>query len=239
MKKIKKLLTTMTLVLTLAMVLPTILPTTNNISTVEAATVKINKTKLTLNVGQTYTLKIKGTKSKVKWSSSKKSIATVSSKGEVTAKKKGSTTITATVGGKKYTCKVTVKENEFADESFAAYSWVLLNAKFADEKVTVNEIQTGEDIASGEKAIIINYTLNSKKSYAYIRLRNGEATSSSRIVIFKLESDSFPNEHLNLNTFSYLEDLEKSAEIGNKLSIKDVKKLYQQYLEDDSYIVVS
>ena len=38
-------------------------------------------------------------------------VATVTSKGLVTAKKAGTATITAKVGNKKYTCKVTVKEN--------------------------------------------------------------------------------------------------------------------------------
>lgn len=71
---------------------------------------KINKKKVTLKVGQTLQLKVTGTKGKVKWKSSKKSVATVSSKGRVKAKKKGSTTITAKVGKKKYTCKVTVKK---------------------------------------------------------------------------------------------------------------------------------
>lgn len=71
---------------------------------------KINKKKATLKVGQTLQLKVTGTKGKVKWTSSKKSVATVSSKGRVKAKKKGSATITAKVGKKKYTCKVTVKK---------------------------------------------------------------------------------------------------------------------------------
>ena len=76
---------------------------------VQAATSKINKTKATLIKGQTLQLKISGIKTKVKWSSSKKSVATVSSKGKVTAKKKGIATITAKVGKKSYKCKVTVE----------------------------------------------------------------------------------------------------------------------------------
>ena len=77
---------------------------------VQAATkVKISKTKLTLYVKKTATLKITGTKKKVTWSSSNKKVAKVSKKGKVTAVKKGTATITAKVGGKKYKCKVTVK----------------------------------------------------------------------------------------------------------------------------------
>lgn len=74
-----------------------------------AAKVKISKKSVTLTVGSSLTLKITGTKKKVKWKSSKKSVATVSSKGKLKAKKAGKAVITATVGKKKLKCKVTVK----------------------------------------------------------------------------------------------------------------------------------
>lgn len=73
-----------------------------------AAKVKLSNKSITLMPTQTKTLKVTGTKSKVKWSSSKKSVAIVTSKGKVTAKKAGKATITAKVGSKKYTCRVTV-----------------------------------------------------------------------------------------------------------------------------------
>ena len=83
--------------------------TEHDVTVVHAAKVKLNKTKLTLYRKKTATLKVKGTKKKVKWSSSNKKVATVSKKGKVTAKKKGTATITARVGKKKYRCNVTVK----------------------------------------------------------------------------------------------------------------------------------
>lgn len=77
---------------------------------VDAATkVKLNKTSATLYVGSSTTLKITGTSKKVTWSSNKTSVATVSSKGKVTAKKAGTAVVTAKVSGKKYTSKITVK----------------------------------------------------------------------------------------------------------------------------------
>lgn len=80
------------------------------ISSAEAAAkVKLNKKKLTMTVGQKYQLKLNGTKEKVKWSSSDKKIATVSKKGLIKAKKAGKVKITAKVGKKTYTCKITVK----------------------------------------------------------------------------------------------------------------------------------
>lgn len=44
-----------------------------------------------------------------KWSTSNSSVAAVSKIGDITGKKKGTATITATIYGKKYTCKVVVK----------------------------------------------------------------------------------------------------------------------------------
>ena len=84
----------------------TFIPTVN----VEAASkVKINKTATTIYVGKTTTLKVSGTKKAIKWKTSNKKVATVSSKGKVTAKRAGTATITAKVSGKSYKCKVTVK----------------------------------------------------------------------------------------------------------------------------------
>lgn len=106
----KKIILSVFITLSMIFVMPVVIPGLQNISTVQAASVKINKKKLTLNVKENYTLKIKGTSSKIKWSTSNKKIAKVSSKGKVTAKKKGKVTITAKVKGKKYKCKIKVEK---------------------------------------------------------------------------------------------------------------------------------
>ena len=106
----KKIILSVFIALSMIFVMPVVIPGLQNISTVQAASVKINKKKLTLNVKENYTLKIKGTSSKIKWSTSNKKIAKVSSKGKVTAKKKGKVTITAKVKGKKYKCKIKVEK---------------------------------------------------------------------------------------------------------------------------------
>ena len=74
---------------------------------------KLNKTSITLKEGSSYQLKMIGTRQKVKWNSSAKSVVTVSATGKVKAKqvkKDTSARITASVGGKKYSCKVLVKD---------------------------------------------------------------------------------------------------------------------------------
>lgn len=104
MKQMKKILSVvLALVLSLSL-----LPVTS----ISAASkkVKLNKTKATIYVGKTVTLKLGNNKRKVKWSTSNKKVATVSKKGKVTGKKAGKTIITAKVGKKKYKCKITVKK---------------------------------------------------------------------------------------------------------------------------------
>ena len=76
--------------------------------------VKLNKKKATLEVGKTLKLKAtltKNTASQLKWKSSNKKVAKVSSKGKVTAVSAGKAKITVkTFNGKKATCTITVKE---------------------------------------------------------------------------------------------------------------------------------
>ncbi len=78
------------------------------IATDAKAKIKLNQTKLSLDQGRSATLKVKGTKKKVKWSSSKKKVAKVDKKGKVTAVSVGTAKIYAKVAGKKLKCTVKV-----------------------------------------------------------------------------------------------------------------------------------
>jgi hypothetical protein len=105
--RLKRLIISIIMVFSL-LAIPNVILIPNISNVAEAATVKINKSNLMMVKGTTYQLKVWGTTSKIGWSSNKKTIATVSSEGMVTAKKNGKVSITATVGKKKYTCEVTV-----------------------------------------------------------------------------------------------------------------------------------
>jgi len=76
-------------------------------------TIKLSATKKTLKKGKTYTLKVTGLAKgdAVKsFKTSKKSVATVTSKGKIKAREIGKAVITVTLkSGKKATCKITVK----------------------------------------------------------------------------------------------------------------------------------
>ena len=74
-----------------------------------AKPIKISKTSMLLVKGKATKLKIKNATQTVKWKSTKKSVATVSSSGRVTAKKAGKAVIIATVGNQKKKCTVKVE----------------------------------------------------------------------------------------------------------------------------------
>lgn len=85
--------------------------------TVKTTKLTVNTSSLVLLKGGTYTLKTTRapltTQQKVTYSSSNKKVATVSSKGVITAKKKGTAKITVKSGSKKKTVKVTVQIKTF------------------------------------------------------------------------------------------------------------------------------
>lgn len=74
---------------------------------------KLSNTKKTIRSGKTFTLSVKNTSKKVKWSVRNKKVLKIVSKGKTKATfkaiKKGKATITAKVGVRKLKCRVTVR----------------------------------------------------------------------------------------------------------------------------------
>ena len=129
MKKLKSLLISLALALVcVSMVIST--------DVVEAASVRLNKTSITMYTGQTSTLKVSATSKKVTWYTSNKKVATVSSRGVVSAKSSGSATITARVNNKNLKCKVTVKKQTTTNKKAAlkAYYNFLKSYKFTSDR---------------------------------------------------------------------------------------------------------
>ena len=82
-----------------------------------AKSLRLNKSKVSMRVGEKVTLKVKGNKKKKKvtFKSSKPAVVKVTKKGVLKAKKKGKATIRVKVGQKTLKCKVTVKKRKTQD----------------------------------------------------------------------------------------------------------------------------
>lgn len=104
---------------------------------------ELSSNSVTLKEGEEKTLKVKGTNESVTWKSSNKSVASVSSKGVVKAKKAGKATITATCGKYTLKCKVTVEKKP------VTYSFL---AKKLKEFAKKNKNFTFKTIDSGRRA---------------------------------------------------------------------------------------
>ena len=148
------------------------------VPSVEAkAAVKLNKKNVTLVVGESTKLKLKGTKKRAKWKSSNKNVVTVSSKGKVKAKEKGNASITAKVGKKKYTCKITVKDKAIELQSISL-NITSLHMKSGEQNslsVTYTPINTTDDKTvqwSTSDSSIVSVDSNGNLS----ALREGNAT---------------------------------------------------------------
>lgn len=155
--------------------------------TAEAA--KINKKSATLIKGKTLQLKVSGANGKITWSSSRKSVATVNSKGKVTAKKKGTATITAKIGKKKYTCKVRVETPKMSKSKLTMVQgktaklklsgntqkvkWTSSNKKIA----TVNSSGTIKAVRNGRCRIYA--TVSGKKYYCTVTVKKKDIPVTS------------------------------------------------------------
>ena len=180
--------------------------------------IKLNKTKATLKVKKTLKLKAtvtpkKASNKKVIWKTSNKKIATVSSAGKVTAKKKGTAKITATAAdgsGKKATAKITVKaaakkKTPVTPTTVAALqvtnprtvTFALSKAQALDASALKLEAKTTEQanyrhtlkIKSVATTDNVNYTVTLKNGYA---VANDEKDHNVRLTVTGLANNTAP-----------------------------------------------
>ncbi len=77
--------------------------------------IKLNKTSIVLLKGKTAKLKVKNATGKISWKSSKRSVASVNSKGVVKGKSVGTAYISAKANKQTKKCKVKVEDPRFAN----------------------------------------------------------------------------------------------------------------------------
>ena len=116
MKNVKKLICKLLVALLILNLFP-------SNSAIAASKIKLNKSKITIKVGQCKKIKIVGankTHKKTRWKTSNKKIAKMSAvkndSVKITAVREGKAQITAQIGNKKYSCKITVKKAEEAKQ---------------------------------------------------------------------------------------------------------------------------
>lgn len=193
-------------------------------------TITLNKTKYTLEVGKKLTLKatVKGTTSKVAWKSSNTSIATVSSSGVVTAKKAGTATITATVGGVSAKCVITVIPSKVPSDatSYNGHSY-----KYFSDALTWTEADAAckkmgghlVDINSAEEQAFITSHLpemSSRKNCYWIGLYydKGWKWTTDRAFSYKHWAAGEPNNHQSKNE-AYVHICAKLYTSGNRKNV--------------------
>lgn len=114
MKKYRKVIALLLALATVSDAVPVI---TSPVTVEAASAIKLSKSKLTMGLGDTYTLKLAGAKNPV-WKSSNGKIAVVKN-GKVIARKSGKVTISATYKGKSYKCTVLVKAPKISSAKFS------------------------------------------------------------------------------------------------------------------------
>lgn len=129
---------------------------------------KLSKTSVKLAAGKTYKIKVQNTTAKATYSSNKKSVATVSDSGKVTALKKGDAVITVKVAGKNLKFKVKVTSSpklKVGKKNFKAKT-----------TYSVNKNSTLKVKITGKAAAVNNKYKTSKKSVAKV-VSNTKATT--------------------------------------------------------------
>lgn len=114
MKKYRKVIALLLALATVSDAVPVI---TSPVTVEAASSIKLSKSKLTMGLGDIYTLKLAGAKNPI-WKSSNSKIAVVKN-GKVIAKKTGKATISATYKGKSYKCTVLVKSPKISSAKFS------------------------------------------------------------------------------------------------------------------------
>ncbi|MEE1198089.1 MAG: Ig-like domain-containing protein [Acutalibacteraceae bacterium] len=190
-----------------------------------------NASSVTVGVGKTYKLALNTSASKVTWSSSNKSIATVSSSGVVTGKKAGTVTITAVANGQKATIKVVVtkvslkiSEKEYTLSPYYAHR-LTITTNVTNPKITWTSSNT--DVATVEGGYV--YALSEGQTVITVRLEYGGATiKETCVVTVKIPTYSKYG-------FDNVPDF--AAAVGNGISPKNATYTYgdEAYLKYRNY----
>ncbi|MCI8731932.1 MAG: hypothetical protein HFH57_12550 [Lachnospiraceae bacterium] len=157
----------------------------------KAAAPKISSKKISLVVGNTKTLKMKNTKKKVKWTSGKNKVVKVSQKGVVTARKKGSTTVTAKVSGRKYTCRVTVKDAKLSTYRLSLRAGGSKKLKLTNSKGKVKWSSTDRSVVKVSQTGVVAAV---KPGTAAVKAKVAASTYQCKVTVKEDGNSTVPGE---------------------------------------------
>ncbi len=163
--------------------------------------ISLNKSAITLGMGETYTLvkTVSPSNTSCSWSSSNNAVATINSSGKITTKSSGTTIITVkTPTGKKATCTVTVKNapnkvslnkkaitlgvGESFDLNCSLPSGTMANSiKYSSNNSTIATVKNPNGIVTANKvgtATITATTYNGKKATCVVTVKNAPSKVS-------------------------------------------------------------
>lgn len=187
--------------------------------TVAATKLKLSKAKATMEVDSKLTLKLGDiTATDVKWSSSAKKVAIVSTKGVITAKGEGSATITAKYDDKSYKCKVTVVDSNKEENKIETY----LKKEFGSAKVEETSDGMKTKLYASGKSLVFAITFEE-----YVEVDVSEEDLEEQMdVVFEPMKEILNTllEELQTNTY-------KDAKIIFRIYNSDKTLLYEKVLK--------
>lgn len=140
----------------------------------------ISKKTATVYAGATLNLSVKSSAS-VTWKTSNSKVATVNKNGVVTAVKAGTATITATSGGVKLNCKVTVKNRQLNTSKKSLYAGQKLTLKYYGGTGTIKWKSSNKQIATVNKDGVV--TTLSPGTVTITATRNGVSLKCNLTVV--------------------------------------------------------
>lgn len=225
--KLSKVIISIAMVLIAFYVVPSIINTSIN----NVYATSISKKSKTIAKGNTYTLKVTGTKKKVKWTSSNKKIAIVDKTGKVKAIKTGKVTISAKVGNKKYKCNVKVVNPKISKTSktmvkgttyalkvtgtTSKVTWTSSNKKIA--KVT----SKGKVTALKAGTATITASVNGKRLRCIVKVVNKGLNKTS---IRLIKNNAYTLKTYGLSKVTWKSSNTKIAKVNSKGKVTAVKK---------------
>lgn len=196
------------------------------VCTVTVKTVKLNKTSVSVNAGKTVKLTLKGTtsKNKVVWSSSNTRVATVSG-GTVKGVGGGTATITATVYGVRYNCKVTVLQVKLNVPKTSLDAGTSMKCTLSGAKGKVTWSSSNKSVAS----VASNGTVSGKKAGTVkITAKNNKIkyTATIKVRSLSLNTTSVSMETGSVYTLSIKGGLTSSDKVIWSSSNNNIASVY-------------